>query len=399
MRQHLGIFFILLLLLAGASFVGYRAWTVQTTGTDAAGVPEGNTGPVAVELAEIETGLIRDVRVLSGSLEARAWFTVAAKVGGLIEGVFVDIGDRVERDKIVAEIDDAEFVQAVAQAEAELGVRKAERSRAESDRDLAQRDYDRALALQERGIASESQLDETSAALASAEAALELAQARVTQAEASLELSNIRLRYADVKANWSGGPDTATVAERYQDAGNTVQSGDPIVAVAVLDPLTAVVSVTEGDYAQLSVGQPATLVTDARPGEMFDAEVARIAPVFREASRQARIELRVENPDRVLRPGMFIRVRVVLQEADAHTIVPGAAIVQRGGQDVVFTVNPDGNAVTEHVVETGIVQGERVQVTSPQLSGRIVVLGQQLLEDGAPITISDHDASPAGDGG
>lgn len=395
MRQHLGILVVLALLLAGATFVGYRAWSAARSSASGAAVSAEDAGPVAVDVAPIESGMIRDVRTLSGSLEARARFTVAAKVGGLLEEILVDLGDRVERGQVVAEIDDAEFVQAVAQARAELAVRQAERSRAESERDLAQRDYDRAQALKERGIASESQLDETTAALASAEAALELARARVQQADASLEVARIRLGYTDVKADWSGGADYGTVAERAQDAGNTVQAGDPIVSIVALDPLTAVVSVTEGDYARLEVGQTAALTTDARPGEMFDAEVVRIAPVFRESSRQARVELQVENPEFDLRPGMFISVRVVLREAEAETIVPMAAIVQRGGRDVVFTVADTGDTVTEHAVERGIVQGERVQIITPKLTGRIVVLGQQLLEDGSSITITDEEVAPA----
>lgn len=397
MRQHLGIIIVTLLLLAGALFVGIRAWGARNAG-HAAEVESEDPGAVAVEIAPIESGLIRDIRTLSGSLEAQSRFVVATKVGGLIEDVTVDIGDQIERNQIVAEIDDAEFVQAEVQAAAELAVRKAEQTRAESDRDLAQRDYDRAQALVQRGIASESQLDETSAALASATAAIELARARVQQAEASLELARIRLGYTNVKANWTGGSESVTVAERFEDAGNTIQPGDPIVSVVVLDPLAAVVTVTELDYTRLQIGQPATLTTDARPGETFDAEIARIAPVFREASRQARVELKVANRERVLRPGMFIRVRIVLREANAEMIVPAAAIVQRRGRPVLFTVDEQSMTATEHFIETGITQGERVQLISASLTGPVVVLGQHLLEDGATVSISRDGTPSAGAG-
>ncbi|NIR30343.1 MAG: HlyD family efflux transporter periplasmic adaptor subunit, partial [Gammaproteobacteria bacterium] len=64
-----------------------------------------------------------------------------------------------------------------------------------------------------------------------------------------------------------------------------------------LDPITAVFYVTERDYARLKPGQEAALSTDAYPGESFSGRIVRIAPVFRESTRQARVELRVANPD------------------------------------------------------------------------------------------------------
>lgn len=388
MKQHLGA---ILLIIALACVGGLVAWqaAVRATGAEPGGGSSSGQQRVAVEVAPIEGGLVRDVRVLSGTLEASTRFDVAAKVGGLIEQLNVDIGDEVSRGQIVAVIDDDEFVQAVAEAEAELAVREAELAQARAELDRVMRDYRRLAALHERGVASELEFSETTAERLSQEAAVALGQARVRQAKATLELANIRLRYTQVRAAWQGGSERGAVGTRYEDAGNTVQVGDLIVSIVGLDPLKAVVSVTEGDYARLAVGQAATLITDARPGETFDATVVRIAPIFREASRQARVELEVANSERLLRPGMFIRLRVVLQEVEAETIVPSAAIVQRGGGDIVFTVDASGDKVTQHAVEVGIEHGERVQIISPALTGRVVVLGQHLLEDGAPITIAD----------
>ncbi len=146
---------------------------------------------------------------------------------------------------MIAGLDDDEYVQAAAQAEAELAVRQAARDQAASTLELAEREHQRAQALRERGIASESQLDEIEATLKRSRAALAFADAQVKQAEASLELARIRLGYTLVRASWSGPEQTALVSERFQDPGNTVQPGDAIVSVVVLDPLVAVVSVTE----------------------------------------------------------------------------------------------------------------------------------------------------------
>jgi RND family efflux transporter MFP subunit len=388
MRAHSATFFVLFLLFSGAALVTWRVINRQATAAD------GRSGgaleeAVAVEVAPIASGAIRDVRVLSGALEASTRFQVAAKIGGLIEELRVDLGDEIERGQVVAVIDDDEFIQAVAQARAELAVREAELAQARTELQRATRDFERIRRLHEGGVASDLEFNEITAQRDSQEAAVALAEARVRQAAAALELATIRLGYTTVRASWQGGPERAAVGMRYVDAGDTVSASGLIVGVVGLDPLKAIVSVTERDYARLVVGQAATLTTDALAGETFRAEVARIAPVFQEASRQARIELRVDNPRRLLRPGMFVRVRVVLREEQAHTIVPAAAIVQRSGRKVVFTVADDGRTVAEHPVETGIAQGERVQLISPHLSGRVVVLGQHLLEDGAAITITE----------
>lgn len=71
--------------------------------------------------------------------------------------------------------------------------------------------------------------------------------------------------------------------------------------------------------------------------------------------------------------------------------MPAGAIVERGGRNVVFTVNEAATTVAEHSVEIGIVHGERVQIENPRLAGPVVVLGQHLLEDGYAVTITKPD--------
>lgn len=397
MAKHIGTFIVVLVLAAAAAGV---AWTVYQRSLEEAGESgrEGGALPVAVEVAPVESGSMRDARTLSGTLQASSRFVVSSKVGGRIREMLVDLGDPVGRDEVIAKVDDAEFVQAVAQADAELKVREATRDQAASALDLAKREHERVLQLREKGIAPESRVDETAAALASAQAALAVAESQVAQANATLELAKIRMGYATVRANWSGSAASGLVSERHQNAGNTIQAGDPIVNVVVLDPLTVVVSVTERDYPQLSVGQAATLRTDALPGETFEATVVRIAPVFRESSRQARVELRVENEDQRLKPGMFVRATIVLRELEAEAIVPVAALARRQGDSVIYLVNePEATTVREVRIRPGVVEAGRMQVApldeGVSITGRVVVLGQHLLEDGATINIVEAGIS------
>jgi RND family efflux transporter MFP subunit len=129
------------------------------------------------------------------------------------------------------------------------------------------------------------------------------------------------------------------------------------------------------------------LTTDAYPGEQFTGRIDRIAPVFRKSSRQARIEMTIDNPQHRLKPGMFIRTKVVLARVPEATIVPEQALTRRDDRTGVFIVSEDGQSVVWREVKVGIREGDRVQVEGQGLSGRIVTLGQQLVKDGSPITI------------
>jgi RND family efflux transporter MFP subunit len=156
------------------------------------------------------------------------------------------------------------------------------------------------------------------------------------------------------------------------------------------------VYVTEKDYARMAPGQRVDLETDAHPGERFSGRIERIAPVFRKSSRQARIEMSVDNPRHQLKPGMFIRATVVLAEVSEATIVPQQALTVRDDRTGVFIVGEEGRSVAWREVAVGIREGERVQVAGQGVSGRVVVLGQQMVDDGSPVTIpGDRGDNPA----
>ncbi len=185
------------------------------------------------------------------------------------------------------------------------------------------------------------------------------------------------------------------VAERLVDEGQTVSANAPLLRIVELDPITGVIFVTERDYGRLQAGQGVVLTTDAYPGETFRGRIERIAPVFREATRQARVELNIANPGDRLKPGMFVRATVVLDRVTDAVIVPEQALTTRADRTGVFVVGADGRSVLWREVETGIRDGERVQVKGEGIAGRVVTLGQQLVDDGSPILIPGDSAAPA----
>ncbi len=380
---------IVLVCLIALGSIGGLVWL--RAGAEGPGGSRGGSRAAAVEVAPVEVGRLEGRRTFSATLEARALVTIAPKVSGTVVSLPVDLGDVVERGGVIAKLDDAEFVQAAAQAEAEMEVARAQLTEAESAAEIAARDLKRTEDLHARGIASDSQLDQARAAELAARSAVAVAGAQVERARAARQAAEIRLGYATIRADWAGGDGTRVVARRFAEEGDTVGANTPLLSVVELDPITAVFFATQRDYGRLAVGQRVGVTADAFSGETWEGEIERIAPVFDEASRQARIEVRVPNEGLRLKPGMFVRVDVVLEVANEATIVPRVAITQRDGRDVVFVVDESSMTVSQVPVRLGVVEGERVELLgepSEALRGqRVVTLGQQLVGDGAAITI------------
>jgi len=389
MRRGIQNSIIAAIALAVVGGLGWLIWQRILEQADEAAPMRGG-GPVPVEVAEVSRGPIVARRTFSGTLESKSEFQVSPKVGGRIERLTVDLADEVTKGQVVAELDSDEYQQEVAQAEADLAVAQANLAEAISALEIAERELQRIQTLQQRGVTSESQYDVAKADELAKRARVEVAKAQVTRAESSREAARIRLGYTTVVASWTGEGDQRVVAERYVEVGDTIGPNTPLMSIVALDPIQAVVYVTERDYARLASGQAVTLKTDAFPGEQFVGEVSRVAPVFRQASRQARVELVVSNPQHRLKPGMFIRAETILDRVDDAIIVPVEAIVKRGGQTNVFVVEPGGDRVRLETVVVGIEDGGRAQIVEGDVDGLVVTLGQQLLEDGSSITIPDR---------
>lgn len=377
---------VVVVLIVGASSLGWAIFNrLQEHSVPTKRSRASRAAPV--EVARIEYGPIQLRRTFSGALESPAAFVVRPKISGRIVRLGVALADTVARGQTVAWLDDDELVQLVAQAKAELAVAEASLVEAKSALVIATRERQRSATLRQRGVASESQFDTANADQLTKQAHVKVAAAQVTKAEAALASAKVRLGYTQVVAGWNDGHDHRIVAERFVDEGETVAANAPLLSIVELNPITGVIFVAERDYARLQPGQPATLTTDAYPGEPFQGRINRIAPIFRQATRQARVELVIDNPEHRLKPGMFIRVTVVLDRIAEATIIPEQALTTRADRTGVFVINNDGRSVTWREVRIGIREGNRVQVEGEGLTGRVVTLGQQLVNDGSAITI------------
>jgi len=393
---------------------GWQAHKRIITTSAAGKKPERKDVPVAVETQPIRRSVIRDIGVFTGSLVPESQFVVASKATGWLRELPVDIGDSVSRNDVIAILDDEEFARQVEQTDAELQVAKANVENSSSDLDLAKREYERIRALREKQIASAAELDASAAAFSAAQTRLKVALALVAQKEAAHKAAQLQLSYTKVHAFWESGDPNRVVGERFVDEGALVQMNQPIVSILENNPLTAVVFVIERDYPKMRLDQQAEVTTDAWPGKTFVGRIRRIAPLLRESSRQARVEIEIANPDHLLKPGMFVRVQVEFDKHDQATLVPLGALVKRDGREGVFLVDDlEPDPKTERAgreaappppmrrarfvpVTTGLAVGDVVEVVEPRIAGDVVTLGNHLLEDGSRILLPAQNPKASG---
>lgn len=368
--------------------------------TSKGGRGPGQRGPsVAVEIAPIERGSIRDMAQFSGSLIPKSQFTIAPKISGKLNRLLVDIGDPVRRDQLVAVLEDEEYQQQVLQAEADLRVAKANLEEAKSSLEMVKRDLERAQALHQKGIQSDSQLDAVKAQCDAQEARYKVAVAQLANREAALETARVRLSYTRIKASWEKGSDIRYVGERFVDEGAMLSPNTPILSIIELQPITAVVHVTDRDYFRLQTDQKAIISSSAFPEKTFNGRLVRIAPLLKETSRQARVEIEIENPESLLKPGMFITTQIEFSRREKAIIVPYSALANRNGQQGVFLVDLETKKARFQPVRVGIIEGARAEILEPALtSGYVVTLGQHLLEDGMNLVLPADGPVPSGNG-
>jgi multidrug efflux pump subunit AcrA (membrane-fusion protein) len=115
--------------------------------------------PVAVEITAVQKATIRDYGNFTGTLVPKSQFIIAPKISGRLERLMVNIGDRITRDQLIAELDDEEYSQQVIQAEADLKVAQANLEESLSSLNVAKRELERIEELHKRGISADSELD------------------------------------------------------------------------------------------------------------------------------------------------------------------------------------------------------------------------------------------------
>ena len=329
------------------------SWAPGRGASASAATSSGSNQAVVVEVEQVTTATVEeDVRAV-GTLQPNESVVIAPEIAGRLLAIRFREGDRVEEGEVLVEID-AEIL-------------RAELEKAQSDLILAQANNERAATLASQGTGTLRARDEAAAVLRAAEAELSLAEAR-------LEKATIRAPFPGV------------VGLRSVSVGAYLTPGTPIVTLAEIDPLKVEFRVPELQLPRLRQGQSIVVTADAIPGRSFEGTVYAIDPVVDIDGRAIRSRATVPNPERLLSPGLFARIRIIVEERPGALLVPESAIVADAGKTFVFRV-ADGQAERVEVSLGERLPG-RVEVRSGLRAGdTVIAAGHQRVRAGSRLEI------------
>ena len=248
---------------------------------------------------------------------------------------------------------------------------------------VAQISLDRAKQLAERQVGPQATVD-------TAQAAFDQASASIAKTEAIISQKLVR------------APFDGELGVRKVEVGQYLTAGTQIVSLTDLSVLYANFTVTEKDSAQLKVGQIVRIAVDAYPGRTFEGKITTIEPQIATDTRNIRVQATMQNPDKILKPGMFATTTVVLPDKPPVITVPETAVDYTLYGDLVYllTEKKEEDGKTKLTVTRTFVQtGNRVEGRAEILKGlkegdRVVAVGQLKLQSGSAVTISNDPVPP-----
>lgn len=376
-----------IVLIAIIALFGWRLYKHFVQPQEASG-KQGKSGlPTPVEISPVQVIDMQDVGRFGGSLQPRSGYSLAPRVSGRLDRLLVHLGDKVSNGQLVAILDDSVYQQALEQARAELAVVNAQVEQARLALKASAGSWETAKSLFSKNYTSQALMDQADAEHAAAQAKYDIAQAEVLRAKAVVKTAEIQLSYTQIKAVWNGGGAYRMVGERFADEGAMLTTSTPLMTLVDNSVVTAEIDIIERDYARIKLGQAVQIATDAYPQRTFSGTLARLAPVLQEASRQARAEIDIPNPEGLLKPGMFVRVQIVYAQHPGVTVVPLPALLERDGKTGVLVADKTTLTAKFVPLTLGIKDEANAEVLSPVLMGDVIILGQEQLQDGGKIKL------------
>lgn len=339
---------VLVVVVIAALTIG-RSGTAKAGDPGAGGPPSMPPMPVDVDTARYQS--VVDAVRATGRIEALQAVELRPDEQGRVVALHFFEGQSVGKDAPLLRIDDAML--------------RAQAERASAERDLARQQLDRVRSLRQQNASSAADLERAEATSRSAAAALAVLQLQIAR-------STVRAPFAGV------------VGQRFVSVGDYVTTGTRLLTLQTVDPQRAVIEVPERHAVRLRPGQTVAFTVAAEPGRIFNAIVDFIDPVVQTANRTIMVKARAPNPNRVLRPGMFIEARLATATRMNAVVVPEDAVQPLRTANVVWAI--DGGKASRRVVQLGARSQGVVEILSGIKAGELVVVGGlERMAEGMPV--------------
>ena len=249
-------------------------------------------------------------------------------------------------------------------------------SQEQADLELARNDLERARDLAARKVISKAELD---------------------AAESKLKQKEGIVQHKEVRAPFDG-----QLGIRQVNVGQMIKEGQEVVALTALDPVYVDFSLPEQNFPQLAQGLEVHVRVDALPDREFKGKLTAVNSMVDSVTRNVSAQATLENPDHILRPGMFAKVEVVLPSKSKTLVIPGSAVSYAPFGDSVYVIEKkkdektgkESQALRQQFVRIGEARGDFVSVTQGLKGGETIVsTGVFKLRNGMSVTI-DNDLAP-----
>lgn len=324
------------------------------------------------EIVAVQPQRIEDLVKVTGTIHPAREAAIAAQVDGLAETVAVRPGDHVEAGQLLVEVGTTDLRLQLEQQRSAIRSSRVQLRAAETT-------LKRTTLLFDKGRAAQATLD-------AAQAEVDQLAAEIATEQSQVALAEANLQRARVTAPFSG-----IIATRTIEPGQIVSPGTTMLSIVDLSTVRVEVLVPLRDSARIRAGQPVRLTVQGAPTKEFTGTVDRVNPVAEAGTRSIKVYLTLDNPDGLLRGGMFVTGSVVVRQDEDVIAVPAAAVQTREDTSYVLAV-VDGQ-LKERPIETGNEWPATMLVEARSgLADGDVIVGARLsgLSDGSAVTIAGN---------
>lgn len=348
----------LMIVLMAVVLAGTAAWRINSSRQQIV-----TTAPsLSVTTAEAKIVQKSNSLQLTGTVEGLISAIVSSRFAGKVEQILIEDGQAVAKGTPLIMLDPVELENAVRLAQ--NNVRKTA-----ANSHTAQADYRRYHLLYEKGAISQQQLEIAEARMISSRSDVDDAYATLNNAQKQMDDGSIKSPVAGIVAS-----KTATI-------GQVVAPGASLLTVEQIAQVYVVVNIEQKDIAAAKLGASVNVTVDSYPNQIFTGTIAVINPVAGSESRMFRVKIKIDNPQQLLKPGMFAQATLRTGDPVAVLTVPRTAIMANKGLRYVY-VDINGQA-KKTLVETGDLIGELIEIkTGLQPGAAVVINNLDKIKDG-----------------